>query len=199
MAFIRTIPVSEATGAVQELYEQAKAPSGEVPNYVKAFSHRPEVWKKWGEFNGSIRGNMDLRRYELVTVAVASAIESSYCTLAHGKILSEQILGPEQTKIFVSDFQQADLTPAEKAMVGFARKLAVRASSVTQEDIGELHRHGFSDAEIFDIAAATMMRCFFSRLLEGLGAAPDHFYASLDPALRQVLTVGKPIETMPSK
>jgi len=199
MAFIRTIPVQEATGDVKAMYEDAKEPSGDVPNYVKAFSHRPEVWKKYGEFGLSIRSNFDLRRYELVTVAAAAAIESSYCTLAHGQILSEKVLGPEQTQVFIRDFHQADLTPAEKAMVAFARKLAVRSSSVTQDDVDELHRNGFSDAEIFDIAAATMMRCFFSKLLEGLGAQPDHFYANLDPALRQVLTVGKPIEESPAK
>jgi uncharacterized peroxidase-related enzyme len=197
MAFIRTIPVAEATGDVKTVYEDEKEPSGDVANYVKVFAHRPEVWKKYQEFAGSIRRNFDLRRYELVTVAAAAAIESSYCTLAHGQILSEKVLGPEQTQVFIRDFRQADLTPAEKAMVGFVRKFAVRTSSITQEDVDELHKHGFSDTEIFDIAAATMMRCFFSKLLEGLGAEPDHFYSKLDPALRQALTVGKPIESPP--
>ena len=43
-----------------------------------------------------------------------------------------------------------------------------------------LRDHGFTDAEIFDIAAAAAARCFFSKLLDALGAEADGAYDFLE-------------------
>jgi alkylhydroperoxidase/carboxymuconolactone decarboxylase family protein YurZ len=48
----------------------------------------------WRQLNGAIMANMDLRRYELATVAAASRLRSSYCTLAHGSILLDKFVAP---------------------------------------------------------------------------------------------------------
>ena len=85
MAFIATVGESEASDLVAEQYRAASERLGYVPNYVKAFSLRPEAYRAWGQLAASITGNMDLRRYELVTLAAALALRSSYCSLAHGK------------------------------------------------------------------------------------------------------------------
>jgi uncharacterized peroxidase-related enzyme len=199
MAFIRTIPVAEATGDVQAMYEKAQEPSGLVPNFVKVFSHRPELWSCYTQLIRTIRGNIELRRYELVMTATALAVESSYCALAHGQTLRDKVLGVEQTEAFARDFRGSALTPAEKAMVAFVQKIALRAATVTQEDVDGLRGHGFSEVEVFDIVAATAARCFFTKLLDGVGAEPDHVYADMEPGLRKVLTVGREIEHSPSK
>ena len=69
------------------------------------------------------------------------------------------------------------------------------ATTVTQQDVDALKKHGLSDAEIFDITAAAAVRCFFSKMLDALGAAPDHVYAErLDPNLRKSLAIGRPID-----
>jgi hypothetical protein len=59
MAFINTVPVSEATGDVRAMYERSQADFGFVPNYAKAFSLRPPVMAAWVAFLGSIRGHLD--------------------------------------------------------------------------------------------------------------------------------------------
>ncbi len=197
MAFIRTIPAADATGEVQEMYEQERA-SGHVPNYAMAFSLRPAVWNAYRQLLVAIRGNMDPRRYELVSVAAAMVLESSYCSLAHGQILRDKILGAEQTAAFARDFQQAELTPAEKVMVAYVQKIARRAREVTQADMDELRGHGFTDEEIFDIAAAASVRCFLAKLLDAVGTEPDAFYADMEPELRTSLTVGRDIEPRPA-
>jgi uncharacterized peroxidase-related enzyme len=194
MTFIRTVPVEEATGQVKTMYQKARESIGEVPNYIMAFSQRPEVWDAGSRLFDAVRGNMDLRRYELITVAVALALESSYCALSHGKVLSDKFLGPEQTEAFARDFRRTALTPAEKAMAAFAQKIALSARNITQEDVDELRRQGFSDQEIFDIAAAAAARCFMSKLLDATGAQADASYGALEPGLRQALTVGRDID-----
>ena len=67
MAFISTVDEAEATGSVREMYVQAKASFGYLPNMTRLFSHRPEVNRAWTNLVQAVRaGTMDLRRYELV-------------------------------------------------------------------------------------------------------------------------------------
>ena len=71
MAFIRTIPPSEAQGAVREMYEQAARRFGYVPNWARAFSLRPGVRDGWAALLTSIQSNLPARTYELATLAAA--------------------------------------------------------------------------------------------------------------------------------
>jgi hypothetical protein len=44
-----------------------------------------------------------------------------------------------------------------------------------------------------DVVLAAAARCFFSKTLDGVGARPDAEYVELDPAVREVLVLGRPI------
>jgi len=193
MAFISTILENQAAVDVKQMYDKNLETLGYIPNYSKVFSHRPKVMEAWTNLVGSIRSNMDTRRYELVTLAAARALNSSYCMLAHGSILSKQFYSPAQLALIAKDFNAADLTPAEMRMMSFAEKIVGDATSITQADINELQKIGFSDAEIFDITTTATARCFFSKTLDALGAEPDEIYLSLEEELREILTIGRPI------
>ncbi|GMR11395.1 MAG: hypothetical protein BMS9Abin28_2226 [Anaerolineae bacterium] len=78
MTFIETISEELAEGLVLEQYQADQKNQGYIANYTRAFSLRPEVYDAWGKLLGSIRSNMRLRRYELVTIAAAMAIECTY-------------------------------------------------------------------------------------------------------------------------
>lgn len=193
MAFITTIPENQAPDDVKRMYDQNLEKQGYIPNYSRAFSHRPQVMEAWGNLLRAIKSNLDTRRFELVTLAAARALKNSYCSLAHGAILRQKFYGPEQLRLIAWDYHRADLTPAEKAMMAFAEQVARDAAAITQNDIEELRGYGFSDAEIFDITAAAAARCFFAKTLDALGAEPDEKYLELEEKLRQTLTVGRPI------
>lgn len=193
MAFIKTISEDEAHGELADMYQKDIESKGYVPNYAKVFSHRPDVMKAWAGLLGSIRQKLDTRQYELVTLAAARALKSSYCMLAHGSILLDDYYDTKQLSEIAKDYNNAKLSDAEVTMMAFAEKIVRDASSVTQQDIDRLKAHGFTDADIFDIAASASARCFFSKLLDALGAQPDSHYTKLDSALRQTLTVGRAI------
>ncbi len=193
MTFIHTIPEELAEGDVQKMYAENKADFGYLPNYVQAFSLRPDVMAAWGQFLGTLSRDMDARRYELVTVAAARALHSSYCMLAHGSVMLQELFSLEQLTRIAQDYHTADLTPAEVAVMAYAEQIVLDATAVTQTHIDTLHQHGFTDAEIFDITTTAAARCFFSKTLDALGAAPDEAFMSLDETLRQSLTVGRPI------
>jgi uncharacterized peroxidase-related enzyme len=193
MTFIETVPEAEATGVVAEMYEADRDHFGFVPNFTQAFSLRPEVYAAWRQLNGAIKATMDLRRYELATVAAARRLGSSYCTLAHGSVLADKFLGADAVSAVVSDYRAAGLDPVEVAVMDLADKVATDATSVTQEDIDRLRGFGLSDGEILEVVLAAAARSFFSKTLDAVGAAPDASYGELEPSLRETLTVGRAI------
>ena len=90
-------------------------------NYERAFAERPEVYAAWVQLNMSIKAGMDLRRYELVTLAAARRLRSSYCCLAHGKILLEQFNEP--IRDIALDHRAAGLDEIDVAVMDFAEMI----------------------------------------------------------------------------
>lgn len=193
MTFIETVPTEGASGAVAELYESDRAKLGHVPNFTQAFSLRPDAYVAWRQLNGAIKAGMDLRRYELATVAAARRLRSSYCVLAHGSVLADRFLEPDTVRAVVADHRTAGLEAVDVAVMDLAEKVADDATTVTQADVDRLRSLGLSDADILDVVLAAAARCFFSKALDGLGTQPDREYDALEPTLRDALTVGRPI------
>src|SRR3954471_4924422 len=145
MTFIETVPEAGAPAAVAELYETDRASFGHVPNFTAAFSLRPDVYGAWRTLISTIKGNMDVRRYELATVAAARELRSSYCMLAHGSILAEQFLEPDTVEALAADPRGAGLDAVEVAVMDLAAKVAADATTVTQADIDGLRSLGLAD------------------------------------------------------
>lgn len=194
MAFITTVPPQEADGDVRAMYERQQGKYGFVPNYAKVFSPRPEIMALWANLLAGIRRHIEPRRFELATSAAAHAMRNSYCSLAHGKALTKFLPGDDVRALF-ADYEHTAIAPADAAVVAYARKVAVDASSVTADDVDELRRCGVSDAEIFDVAAAAAARAFFAKLLDALGARPDSAFLEMEAGLRNALAKGRPIDT----
>lgn len=101
---------------------------------------------------------------------------------------------PEQIEAIVRDYRSAGLPREDVAVLEFAEKVALDASRISPGDIEEIRRHGFSDAEILDVATAVGARSFFSKVLDAVGAEPDA-YETLEKGLRETLSVGRPSGT----
>jgi uncharacterized peroxidase-related enzyme len=195
MTYIETVPDAEAPDAVAAQYDADRRPSGAVPNYTKAFSLRPDVYEAWKRLGDTLKDGMDLRRYELATVAAARRLRSSYCMLAHGSLLAREFLDAETVRAIAVDHRRAGLDEADVAVMDLAEKVAGDATAVTRADVDRLRGAGLSDTEVLEVVLAAALRCFFSKTLDGLGVEPDADYAELDPGLRDVLAIGRPIAT----
>ena len=194
MTYIETVPEDGAPAAVAQVYEADRAALGRLPNFTRTFSQRPAVYAAWRRLNAAVQANMDLRRYELATVAAARALRSSYCTLAHGRVLMDSdLVAPDELAALVADHRAAGLDEVDVAVMDLADKVVADATTVTEADIDRLRSLGLSDAEIFDVVATAAMRCFYSKVLDALGTLPDARFAELDAPLREALTVGRPI------
>ena len=160
-------------------------------NFEKAFVERPEVLAAWQQLNGAIKAGMDLRRYELATLAAARRLRSSYCCLAHGTVLIERF--DEPVREIALDHRTAGLDEVDVAVMDLAERVVDDATSIGDEDLQRLRDLGLSEVEIMDVVLAAAARCFFSKTLDALGVRPDASYRDLEPELLDVLVVGRPI------
>lgn len=159
-------------------------------NFERAFTERPEVYAAWQQLNGAIKARMDLRRYELATFAAAQRLRSSYCSLAHGKVLRDQL--GEQPAEIARD--RSTLDPVDRAVMDLAEEVVGDATSISDSDVQPLRELGLSETDIMDIVLAASARCFFSKTLDALGVLPDASYADeFPPDELDVLVAGRPI------
>ena len=160
-------------------------------NHERAFVNRPEVYAAWQQLNGAIKEGMDLRRYELATLAAARRLRSSYCCLAHGTVLIERF--DEPVRDIALDHRAAGLGQVDVAVMDLAEKVVDDATAITDADLQPLRDLGLSEDDIMDVVLAAAARCFFSKTLDAMGVLPDAKYRDLDPAVQEALVVGRPI------
>ena len=160
-------------------------------NYERAFEARPDVYAAWAQLNGAIKANMDLRRYELATLAAARRLRSTYCCLAHGRVLLERF--GEPVAEIALDRASAGLDEVDLAVMALAERVVDDATSIGEAELRPLREHGLTDAEIMDVVLAAAARCFFAKTLDALDVRADADFRVLEPRVLEALAVGRPI------
>jgi uncharacterized peroxidase-related enzyme len=176
--YVETVAPEDAAGAVREIYDADVATDGYVHTHTRAYSLNPAAYKAWRALIVTIRERLDLRRYELVTLAAAMALRCRACVGAHSHVLEARFFSHAQLEEIARDFRSAGLDQVDVAVMAFAEKIALQAYRVTQEDIDDLRGLGLADEEIFNIDLAASARCFFSKSIDAMGVQPDEAYAS---------------------
>jgi uncharacterized peroxidase-related enzyme len=166
------------------LYATEEAELGYVPNYMRVFALQPEAYPGWRQLITGTRTGMDARRYELATLAAARALGSTYCGLAHTKVLRDQFYEPEALSEILADHHRAGLDPVDVSIMDFAGQVAMDPASVTADAVERLRQVGLSDAEIFQIVLTACARRFFAGVVAATGAQPDPALETLEPEVR---------------
>jgi uncharacterized peroxidase-related enzyme len=84
----------------------------------------------------------------------------------------ENITGAAQDTLLAhlkTDYTQADLPTADRAILDYAMKLTVTPANMTAADVENLRQVGFNDKAIHDICAVTAYFAFVNRIADGLG------------------------------
>jgi len=180
MSHIETIPETDATGPLAELYKRGANPDGSVDNVLKAHSLNPE----------SLRAHIDLyiqschrpspvprATREMVGVTVSRLNGCAYCVAHHTSGLERAL--PDARKPAARELSEGDesgLTDAERAACAYARRLTVEPSSIRRDDIEALRDHGYDDRAVLDIAQVASYFAYANRIVLGLGVeleSPD--------------------------
>lgn len=97
--------------------------------------------------------------------------------LHHGAGLRQQLeragRAPEASERLIhalsTDWNTAELDPAEREMLGFAVRLTQTAAVIEEGEIARLREAGFGDREIHDLCAIVSYFNFVNRMAIGLG------------------------------
>jgi uncharacterized peroxidase-related enzyme len=154
--------------------------AGFVPNVFLTLAHRPDEFRAFFAYHDALMlkdGGLTKGEREMIVVATSAVNDCLYCVIAHGAILriyEKNALVADQVAV---NHRKADITPRQKAMLDFSLKVCVEAGRVDSSDFESLHAHGFSDEDIWDIAAITAFFGLSNRMANVISMRPnDEFY-----------------------
>ncbi|MGJ4912826.1 peroxidase-related enzyme [Bradyrhizobium sp. HKCCYLRH2060] len=154
--------------------------SGFVPNVFLTLAHRPDEFRAFFAYHDALMdkdGGLTKAEREMIVVATSSANQCQYCVIAHGAILRIRAKSPLIADQIAINYRKADITPRQRAMLDFAMKVALEAQTVGDADFKALAGHGFSDDDIWDIAAIAAFFALSNRMANVTGMRPnDEFY-----------------------
>ncbi|KRQ00871.1 peroxidase-related enzyme [Bradyrhizobium manausense] len=154
--------------------------SGFVPNVFLTLAYRPDEFRAFFAYHDALMekdGGLTKAEREMIVVATSAANQCQYCVIAHGAILRIRAKNPLIADQIAINYRKADITPREKAMLDFAMKISADAQRIAEEDFASLAPHGFSDDDIWDIAAISAFFALSNRLANFTGMRPnDEFY-----------------------
>src|ERR1700744_2884433 len=139
---------------ILEVQEKA----GFVPNVFLTLAHRPDEFRAFFAYHDALmlkEGGLTKGEREMIVVATSAVNDCLYCVVAHGAILriyEKNALLADQVAV---NHRKADILPRQKAMLDFAVKVCMDSGTVGEDDYQTLREHGFSDEDIWDIAAIT--------------------------------------------
>ena len=155
--------------------------SGFVPNVFLALAHRPAEWRAFMAYHDALlvkdTGTLSKGDREMIIVATSAVNHCLYCVVAHGAILRIYEKKPLVADQVAVNHRKADITPRQRAMLDFAMKVCTASHEVDDDDFAALHAQGFSDEDIWDIAAITAFFGLSNRLANVTAMRPnDEFF-----------------------
>ncbi|MBV8148049.1 MAG: peroxidase-related enzyme [Candidatus Eremiobacteraeota bacterium] len=166
---------------IREIYAANQAKLGFVPNVFRAYARRPEQFRAFMTYHDVLMkgpGGLSRAEREAVVVAVSAENECQYCMTAHGAAL--RILGkdPILAEQIANNWRTADLSPRWRAMLAFASRVNEPGFAATDAEIAALKTAGFSDDDVWDIAAIAAFFGFSNRMAGLMDMRPNpEFYA----------------------
>jgi uncharacterized peroxidase-related enzyme len=154
--------------------------SGFVPNVFLTLAYRPDEFRAFFAYHDALMdkdGGLTKAEREMIVVATSSANQCHYCVVAHGAILRIRAKNPQIADQIAINYRKAEITLRQRAMLDFAMKVSVEAEKISEQDFAEIARHGFSDDDVWDIAAIAAFFALSNRIANVTGMRPnDEFY-----------------------
>ena len=175
MARIQTIEKQRTNDAVRPIYEEIEKAFGRVPNIFKTYAHFPPLLKaNWEKLKAVMMGG-SLRRElkEAIALVVSDANACQYCIAAHGLALRQLGFTKESIDALVKNVSAVGFEPKEQKILELARKSTRDANSVTDQDIEELRRLGWSESEIVEAQGVMELYTGFNKFLDSLAVDID--------------------------
>lgn len=114
----------------------------------------------------------------MIAVAVSSVNKCFYCLTAHGAAVLELSGNPMLGEMIAMNYRVAPLTEKQRAMLDFAVLMTEASHTIEEDDRQELRDVGFSDRDIWDIAAVASFFNMTNRMSSAVDMLPNEEYHS---------------------
>ena len=169
-------PLPEAT---RKYFDLCREKIGFVPNVLKAYAHDIDKLNGFtGMYNQLMLADSGLSKLEreMIAVVVSSLNRCYYCLVAHGAAVRQLSGNPELGEMLVMNYKVAPLSPRERAMLDFAAKVTIESHKIGEADRQALRDAGFSDVDIWDIAAVAGFFNMSNRISSATDKRPNPEY-----------------------
>ena len=173
------LPPGKLSPAMAAYFKKCQDKLGFVPNVLLAYAFDTAKLEAFvAMYNDLMLGESGLSKLEreMVAVAVSSQNRCYYCLTAHGAAIRQYSGNPLLGEQIVMNYRVARINKRQRAMLDFAVKLTVQPGSVEEADRERLRRAGFSDRDIWDIAAVVGFFNMSNRVASATDMRPNVVY-----------------------
>ena len=169
-------PLPEETARYFALCEEKL---GLVPNVLRAYAFDMAKLDAFtGLYNDLMLAPSGLTKLEreMIAVAVSALNHCHYCLVAHGATVRELSGDPALGEALVTNWRMAGLDTRQTAMLTFAEKVTEASARIVETDREALRAEGFTDRDIWDIAAVAAFFNMSNRMASATGMRPNPEY-----------------------
>ena len=172
-------PLPEAT---QKYFDVCQDKLGMVPNVLQAYAFDVDKLNAFTAlYNDVMLADSGLSKLEreMIAVVVSSINKCYYCLTAHGAAVRHLSGDPKLGEMLVMNWRVAPLDARQKAMLEFADLMTVASAKIEEKDRDALRQVGFSDRDIWDIAAVAGFYNMSNRMASATDMRPNDEYHAL--------------------
>ncbi len=174
-----TLPSGKLSPEMEAYFAKCEEKLGFVPNVLKAYAFDDAKLAAFvAMYNDLMLAPSGLSKLEreMIAVAVSSHNKCYYCLVAHGAAVRQLSGDPPLGELMAMNYRAARLSKRERAMLDFAVKLTAAPWLVEGGDREALRRAGFSDQDIWDIAAVAGFFNMTNRVASATDMRPNSVY-----------------------
>jgi uncharacterized peroxidase-related enzyme len=173
------LPAGKLSPAMQAYFDKCTEKLGFVPNVLKAYAFDNAKLEAFINLYNDLMlapsGLSKLER-EMISVAVSAENRCYYCLVAHGAAVRVMSGDPVLGEVMAMNYRAARLSKRHRAMLDFAVKLTAEPWAIEEEDREGLRRAGFSERDIWDIAAVAGFFSMSNRVASATDMRPNSVY-----------------------
>ena len=173
------LPAPALSAETEAYFAKCREKLGLLPNVLRAYAFDETKLRCFTElYNDLMLGASDLTKLEreMIAVVVSCANRCHYCLVAHGAAVRELSGDPKLGDTLAANWRHAALEPRRRAMLAYAWKLTLTPDAMEPADTQALHDVGFTDREIWDIAAVAAFFNMTNRVASATAMRPNDEY-----------------------
>ncbi|MGH6814746.1 MAG: peroxidase-related enzyme [Hyphomicrobiaceae bacterium] len=172
-------PQAVPTPAQEAYFAKCREKLGFVPNVLQAYAFDATKLQAFIDMSDDLMlGDSGVSKIEreMIAVAVSAVNHCPYCLTSHGAVLRKRTEDPELGESILQNYRMAPLSAKQKAMLDFAVKLTEQPHKIEEADRAGLRAAGWSDRDIWDIAAVAGFYNMSNRMAAAADMRPNPEY-----------------------